>query len=640
MFAANRKNASPALRRATAAVCESFEPRRMMDGSTFELYGTEGKDVIEVEVVKYSTGQFVNWKMNGKEGSAKITGVQFVNVFGKGGDDQITVYRSIDGADVHLHGGAGNDTLTFKGLLENEYKADGGDGVDRVIVDRLGYYSSGATWIYDDLLTFGTTYQKVRVKQSEILEYHGSGYDDKIHIAENPAGRTLNVFGDYGKDKFYIGAGVIDANIVGTLNVYGEQDTDLIVFEDTGSSGNDAYDIGRYGFTKTGLAQPITFDVETAQLWANSDDNTIRVLGMRSKLDVFGWLGDDTISIGAGQVDTVIKGMLSVYGEALTPSASAANSHDKLIYRDEAESIGGTYEYDASSIRRSNVWAVNYTEIDTVELHTSTKNDVIRPYVSELSKPATIPFYINAGKGNDSIVGSNNDDTIVGGMGNDTVQAGAGNDTIDAGYGADQVDGGANYDSVSYASRADAVTIDLNTAGGDGTAGENDSHAAVEKYVLGYGNDVFKAKLSQPVAVFAGAGNDTVIGSDQGDTIDSGTGIDSIVGNKGADFITLRGSTGTIAKGGKGNDQIFVYSNEGVVVEGNEDNDFINGGNGNDSLYGGTGNDQLYGGKGNDQLHGGAGNDILAGGDGHDSLWGDAGDDSIISNLLDTIMNA
>ncbi|WP_269062031.1 calcium-binding protein [Salipiger marinus] len=86
-------------------------------------------------------------------------------------------------------------------------------------------------------------------------------------------------------------------------------------------------------------------------------------------------------------------------------------------------------------------------------------------------------------------------------------------------------------------------------------------------------------------AVFGG--NDTINGSDFGDTL----------------------------KGVAGDDRIFA-------------------GNGNDDVYGGIGNDSLDGGAGADTLRGEAGNDTLIGGSGADSLSGGEGNDLLIDDGL------
>lgn len=92
------------------------------------------------------------------------------------------------------------------------------------------------------------------------------------------------------------------------------------------------------------------------------------------------------------------------------------------------------------------------------------------------------------------------------------------------------------------------------------------------------GND--RLVLTDETRVDGLSGNDTILGSRQGESISGGLGRDRLFGNA-------------------GNDRLF-------------------GGFGNDNLQGGSGRDELFGGVGRDVLNGGAGNDTLAGGQGRD----------------------
>jgi Ca2+-binding RTX toxin-like protein len=114
----------------------------------------------------------------------------------------------------------------------------------------------------------------------------------------------------------------------------------------------------------------------------------------------------------------------------------------------------------------------------------------------------------------------------------------------------------------------------------------------------------------------ATAGNDTINGSDIGETICGLGGSDKLNGLGGND--TLWGDAC--------NDKtksIFP------AQSGTDGNDTLSGGDGNDSLFGAGGKDKLKGGNGNDKLAGGNGNDTLDGGAGKDSLDGGAGNDKL-----------
>jgi len=127
----------------------------------------------------------------------------------------------------------------------------------------------------------------------------------------------------------------------------------------------------------------------------------------------------------------------------------------------------------------------------------------------------------------------------------------------------------------------------------------------VEIYGLG-GHDYLSAgedgyRLSCPVFIHGGSGNDWIVGGMAGDVLNGGVGDDVVVGLGGND--TIAGESGQ---------------------------DWLYGSGGNDALYGGTGNDILYGGAGNDYLNAAGGTagslyeaDYFDGGDGFDAYADD-----------------
>jgi Ca2+-binding RTX toxin-like protein len=129
------------------------------------------------------------------------------------------------------------------------------------------------------------------------------------------------------------------------------------------------------------------------------------------------------------------------------------------------------------------------------------------------------------------------------------------------------------------------------------------------------------------IVIFAGAGNDVIVGSayaerimagDGNDVVSAGDGRDTIYGEAGADSIRGGGSSDLI-NGGDGFD----------TLRGDAGNDNIDGGASKDRLRGSLGNDRLYGGGGNDIIGGEDGDDTLGGGAGADYVDGGHGDDEI-----------
>jgi Ca2+-binding RTX toxin-like protein len=183
--------------------------------------------------------------------------------------------------------------------------------------------------------------------------------------------------------------------------------------------------------------------------------------------------------------------------------------------------------------------------------------------------------------------------------------------------------------------------------------------------------------------VYAGEGNDRIIGSDVHDSIFGGGNDDKLFGNGANDELhgedgddELDGGGGADwMVGGTGWDHYFVDNSGDVVVEdpsatdtdtvftwvtytvpdnvevmllqgmdaidatgnmqnnwisGNDAKNVISGGDGMDRLFGLGGDDTLIGGAHDDTLYGGLGNDKLIGGPGHDKMRGEAGADTFI----------
>ena len=127
--------------------------------------------------------------------------------------------------------------------------------------------------------------------------------------------------------------------------------------------------------------------------------------------------------------------------------------------------------------------------------------------------------------------------------------------------------------------------------------------------------------ISDGGLVFAGRGQDIVVGSDSFDFIFLGRGDDIANGLGGHDIID----------GGRGND--LIKGGEGWdLLKGGRGHDILEGDGGNDALHGGRGKDMLNGGEGNDYLNGGRGADMLEGAEGNDYLVGGRGGDSFIFN--------
>ncbi len=102
------------------------------------------------------------------------------------------------------------------------------------------------------------------------------------------------------------------------------------------------------------------------------------------------------------------------------------------------------------------------------------------------------------------------------------------------------------------------------------------------------------------------------------------------------------GHTAESILGSDDNDTLFGTSGSDEIAGGGG-NDILAGNGGNDVLRGGDGDDELLGGDGDDELRGGSGDDVLYGGIGKDRLYGGLGADRFVieidSNETDEIMD-
>lgn len=217
-----------------------------------------------------------------------------------------------------------------------------------------------------------------------------------------------------------------------------------------------------------------------------------------------------------------------------------------------------------------------------------------------------------AGSGHDVVMGNDAANVLVGGDGNDTLEGGNGNDSLWAGSGdtGDDVMQGGDGDDVLGLGAGD----DLG-AGGLGR----------DSLFGGPGSDVLLAGAwndQNKDGVYAAG--EAVTDTTDAEIIWAGSGDDTVIGAAGADMLG-GGSGDDLIKAGAGDDIIYGGKDAGDAGL----NDALDGGEGRDVIYGGGGADSILGGAGNDLLFNGPGNDVVAGGSGDDTLWGGGGDDTL-----------
>jgi len=237
---------------------------------------------------------------------------------------------------------------------------------------------------------------------------------------------------------------------------------------------------------------------------------------------------------------------------------------------------------------------------------------------------------------NDNLRGAADDEIITAGGGRDTVRADAGDDIVEGGSGKDRLYGGGGDDDLRGGSGDDRL---YGEDGDDVLAGG----AGRDELRGGAGDDTFVVSGVDDVRdrLVGGDGADRIVAADDGDitlnrfakghsieVVDGGATESDILGTGGNDNLDFSKTTfeniGRV-DAGAGKD----------TVRGTDDGEVIDGGAGKDKLYGGGGDDDLRGGTGDDRLYGEDGDDVLSGGAGRDQLRGGAGDDTFVVSGAD-----
>lgn len=438
------------------------------------------------------------------------------------------------------------------------------------------------------------------------------GSDDNDYL--RGANGNDYIFGGAGNDTIQGGAGndvlygnegddLLDGGN-GNDVLYGGDGDDKLY----GNAGDDILDGGAGNDTiETGTGNNIiVFATGYGHDWVNAGSatvgkyNVIRLQGLNPADVEFG-----TVQNGPYEnyQDLIVR--IKATGETLT------------IYRGNYE---GSWFIQAVEFADGTVWT--YDELRQIGgLHGTDGNDIL--YLNNAS-------VLYAGAGNDTITGSSGDDVIYGGddddtitgrTGNDVFDGGAGNDTIETGTGNNTVVFGRGYgnDTVTAlnaaADRYNVVRLvgltsedvefnlvpngyewnlvirikdtdeTLTIRRGFSTASfqiqavefaDNTVWTYAEVLQQGiYGtanND--SISLSQAATIYAGAGNDTITGSNGDDAIYGGDGNDTLKGNAGNDYFDGGAGDDTITAGAGNNIVVFGegYGNDTVTIS-NSGND-------------------------------------------------------------------
>jgi Ca2+-binding RTX toxin-like protein len=546
---------------------------------------------------------------------------------------------SIDGTGKSVVGGprqdvistgSGSDTIILRGSEAIFDIVDAGDGDDTLVIDANGGNLELHNFVNDTKsVTIGDR------NGSGQMQYGVTGVETVVTngktIVGAGANQGNNVF-DFSKTKFKIDANA-NSDIGATVDVGGSDDKVIgTSLGDTiwGGWGRDTLNGGAgddqlYGGDHADLLEG---DQGNDTLDGGADSDTVNGGG-----------GNDTIlSRGSEAILDIVDGgtdndTLVIEGDRNLELNNFVNANSALKLDAKKNAFGMT---SIETVVTNGKWIVGAGANQSANVFDFSQTT----FKAEANGPA-IGANVDAGGGDDTVVGSKLGDMILGGWGHDKLDGGVGddklyggdnNDTLTGGEGNDLLDGGSGYDIANFQTASKATIGDFSLSSQsitltNGTLG-TDSVTNVEKVVLGDIDLVWNGSVWQffqkSGAVVAGEtvtmksagnlwlgfGNDKATGSDAGDVLNL---------NQGDDSVSARG----------GDD----------VVSGHGGSDVIYGDWGRDRLYGGADDDKLYGGDHDDLLEGGDGNDLLDGGANTDTIRGGAGNDTVVSRGKESVVD-
>lgn len=595
---------------------------------------------------------------------------------GEAGDDTITGSTGADSID----GGNDSDTFIVEDNFGNDTITGGEGGTDDDVIDLSGL-SGPATVTYtgdeEGTITDGT--DTITFSEAEQLELTDQA--DVVDASNDTTG--VNIDGGSGSDSVVGGTG--DDTLVGGT------DENLIIngsFEDV--SG--------------GTARANGVEQNVVSGWTSANGNAYEMhdsgYGGISATEGDYWL--DTSGVAGEKIDI-----------SQTVSLEAGENYElSLDAADRSGSLGGEVEvyFGGQLIATIDPSVQNVMETYSFDLIGGSGDGSNTLRLVDTGDNSNNGLSLDnvriVSAGEDTLVGGEGNDLISGMAGDDLLQGGAGNDTLEGGLGEDVLEGGDDADTFSVTDGfgndtivggeggTDSDVIDLSQLSGPVTVTYTDDEegtitdgndtitfSEVERLILSdHANVVEASNVNTGIDVDGGAGNDTIIGTDNADFIDAGAGDDVVYTNahgdtvetsEGSDTIFLSSSDFATSNvltdsGSSGIDQIVLDANTGTyriqgtfsdaqgfeIIDGSGvsgemlgtmdananfdfsnisliDVDEISGTDSADTIIGSTSDDNIVGMKGADYLEGGEGNDTLSGDFGADTLIGGDGDDTI-----------
>ena len=423
------------------AVIECLEDRKLFDADpsvdTIVIFATAGNDNLSIHVSEYSDTRTVAWTLNGVHKQLHSPFYERIVIVDPAGSDKYEVGGGPIGVEFEIYSASGNDQLKTTASLRGRIKFHAGTGSDSVLIEQTYHDDPEKMKIDADRIAWSPA-RYVSAESVERIEVRGSDVNDEFDVGYVRSDQQVYIKAGKGNDKIVVGRGDMDSNLYGRLSVDGQSGTDTIIFHDTDDTGSDSYRLQATQVTKPiMMTYPVSISAEKIDLLANRYSNQIDVRSSAaSLLRIFGNKGDDKISIGAGDLETVGKSNIEIDGGA---------GSDKLVIDDSLDAASRRHIVTATTYSRSFARSMKLANLDKIDLRAGLGNDFISAQTAKAAY-GTLQLRISGGHGNDTIYGSATADQLFGGAGDDTLFGMEGNDGLYGEAGTDLLDGGPGED--------------------------------------------------------------------------------------------------------------------------------------------------------------------------------------------------
>ena len=319
--------------------------------------------------------------------SLNKTGLAFPIVFfaeehtltANGGNNAISVASpSFQDAWI-VNAGAGDDTLTYGSgdLRGRPATLNGGSGVDVLtFVDTDP--PAGVITDKDYLFTAGVMTQRANNNSGNDTNFSYSSWatvnldtgDHASTFTVNSLGgeTTLNISAGAGNDDLFMTALNFPST---TFNYTNSGGFDTVRIDDSADALTaDTYTFGQGTFDKTGFGLLNFSGIAQMTVQGSPTANTFDVLGLNVPTTITGGNAQDTITVGAGDIEDQILTNLVIQGN---------QGGDRLILNDAADTGDSSYAFTAGSFTKGSMLGrtIAHNTVEFVELNASPGNDTI-----------------------------------------------------------------------------------------------------------------------------------------------------------------------------------------------------------------------------------------------------------------------